>query len=60
MGANNRFKVVVMVMIGGNEGQGARVASRCLWYPQVDRFAHYEYHNESLFAVGIVYGVYYE
>jgi len=60
LGNNNRFKVVVLVMIGANYGQGARVASRCLWYPQYDRFAQYEYHNESLFAVGIVYGVYYE
>lgn len=60
LGSNNRFKVVVLVMIGANFGQGARVASRCLWYPQYDRFAQYEYHNESLFAVGIVYGVYYE
>lgn len=60
LGNNNRFKVVVLVMIGANFGQGARVASRCLWYPQYDRFAQYEYHNESLFAVGIVYGVYYE
>ena len=33
---------------------------RCLWYPQFDRFASYSYYNESLFAVGTVYGVYYE
>lgn len=60
LGSNNRFKIVVLVIIGANYGQGARVASRCLWYPQYDRFAQYEYHNESLFAVGVVYGVYYE
>ncbi|XP_063683896.1 dynein light chain Tctex-type 5-B-like [Bolinopsis microptera] len=60
LGKQNRFKIVVMVLIGSMEGQGVRCASRCLWYPQCDRFATYHYNNEHLFAVGTVYGVYYE
>jgi len=60
LGIHNRFKIVVLVMVGSMKGQGVRCASRCLWYPQFDRFASYSYYNESLFAVGTVYGVYYE
>eukprot|EP00116_Pleurobrachia_bachei_P000671 sb/3460933/ len=43
LGSNNRYKVVVLVIIGSNQGQGARVASRCLWYPQYDRHVVIEY-----------------
>jgi len=60
LGKQNRFKIVVLVLVGSMEGQGVRCASRCLWYPQFDRFATYSYYNEHLFAVGTVYGVYYE
>jgi len=60
LGTQNRYKIVVLVMVGSMQGQGVRCASRCLWYPQFDRFASYTYQNEHLFAVGTVYGVYYE
>lgn len=60
LGHKNRFKVVVLVMVGSMKGQGVRCASRCLWYPQSDRCASYTYNNEQMFAVGNVYGVYYE
>ena len=60
LGKDSRYKIVVLVLMGSIAGQGAQVASRCLWYPQFDKFASYSYKDENLFAVGTVYGVYYE
>ena len=60
LGKENRYKIVVLVMMGSSSGQGVQVASRCLWYPQFDKFASYSYKDENLFAVGTVYGIYYE
>ncbi|XP_002731775.1 dynein light chain Tctex-type 5-B-like, partial [Saccoglossus kowalevskii] len=55
-----RYKVIVLIHIGQIKDQGLKMGSRCLWDPNNDTFSSYEYANNSLFAVGIVYGVYYE
>lgn len=55
-----RFKIVCMVTIGEIRGEGLRVASRCLWNEDFDRFASASVQNATLFAVGTVYGIYFE
>ncbi|XP_013407908.1 tctex1 domain-containing protein 1-B [Lingula anatina] len=55
-----RFKIICLVTIGQLKDQGCRVSSRCLWDPSNDTYASYEFRNSSLFAVGMVFGVYTE
>uniref|UniRef100_A0A0G4GA79 Uncharacterized protein n=1 Tax=Chromera velia CCMP2878 TaxID=1169474 RepID=A0A0G4GA79_9ALVE len=55
-----RYKLIVQVVIGENAGQGIRVSSKCLWDVNLDNWASYSYRNQSLFAVGMVFGCYYE
>jgi len=55
-----RYKVICLMHIGQLNDQSIRVGSRCLWDPTNDTFASFEFRNNSLFAVGTVYGIYYE
>ena len=55
-----RYKIIAIVHIGQLNDQGLRLGSRCLWDQGQDTFASYEFRNNSLFAVGTVYGVYAE
>ena len=55
-----RYKIICHVIIGDIHQQDVRVASRCTWNPDVDSFAEYEFRNFSLYAIGLVYGVYCE
>merc|ERR1712014_141155 len=55
-----RYKIIVQVVIGEQASQGIRVASKCLWDTSSDNWASYTYENPSLFAVGMVFGCYYE
>lgn len=55
-----RYKIVCLVSIGELKNQGIRMGSRCCWDPKRDNFAMGNFKNKTLFAVGIVWGVYYE
>lgn len=55
-----RRKLVSFVTIGAQQGQGARVASRCVWNEKADCYASSSYKNSSLFAVGIVFAIFLE
>eukprot|EP00933_Yihiella_yeosuensis_P046961 TRINITY_DN4258_c1_g4_i1.p1 TRINITY_DN4258_c1_g4~~TRINITY_DN4258_c1_g4_i1.p1 ORF type:complete len:128 (-),score=31.06 TRINITY_DN4258_c1_g4_i1:283-666(-) len=55
-----RYKIIVQVVIGEQASQGIRVASKCLWDVTSDNWASYTFQNSSLFAVGLVFGCYYE
>merc|ERR1712066_1175722 len=55
-----RYKIIVQVVIGEQASQGLRVASKCLWDVTSDNWASYTFQNNSLFAVGMVFGCYYE
>mmetsp|Transcript_130264 Transcript_130264/g.324790 ORF Transcript_130264/g.324790 Transcript_130264/m.324790 type:complete len:127 (-) Transcript_130264:358-738(-) len=57
---NPRYKIIVQVVIGEQASQGIRVASKCLWDTSSDNWASYTFQNNSLFAVGMVFGCYYE
>ncbi|XP_062509024.1 dynein light chain Tctex-type 5-like [Corticium candelabrum] len=54
-----RYRFVVLVHLGQLRGQGLRIASRCLWDVEVDSEATWSMKNNSLFAVGTVFGIYY-
>lgn len=56
----SRFKFVCSVTIGQNKGQGVRIASRSVWDTNCDQFVSESFKNETLFAVGVVFGVYKE
>lgn len=55
-----RYKVVCVVTIGSKESQGLRIASRCLWNVKFDTSVSACLEGERFFAVGTVYGVYFE
>ena len=55
-----RYKIVCTVDMGSIAEQGLRVASRCLWDKVQDSLGTATFKNESLFAVGTVFGVYHE
>ena len=55
-----RFRFVCTVTIGQVKGQSVRMASRCVWDTERDNFVSESFRNESIFAVGTVYGVYKE
>jgi len=55
-----RYKIMSQVTVGKNDGQGIRVASKCLWDKNNDNWASASYKNQFIFAVGMVFGVYYE
>ncbi|KAM3129117.1 hypothetical protein pb186bvf_018753 [Paramecium bursaria] len=55
-----RYKLCCQVYAGEIKGQGVKVTSKCLWDTTWDNYASYQYTNEFMYAVGIVFGVYYE
>ena len=55
-----RYKIVCMITLGTKESQGVRVASRCLWNSHFDTCVSACFEREKFFAVGTVYGIYYE
>ncbi|CAG2200399.1 unnamed protein product [Mytilus edulis] len=55
-----RYKIISNVIIGQCKDQGLETASRSVWDPKHDSFAYVVYKNTSLFAIGIVHGVYFE
>lgn len=56
-----RYKHVVVVTIGSlKERPGVYLGSRCLWNDKTDSFCTARYQNKSLYAIAMVYGLYYE
>jgi len=55
-----RYKVVLQSVIGEVKGQGAYIASRCLWDTETDNYASYSFKNSSLFCTVMVFGLYLE
>lgn len=56
-----RYKIITILHIGSlRSGQSIRIGSRCLWDTNCDTYSSYEFKNNSLFAVAMVYGVYFE
>ena len=56
-----RFKLVAVVSLGSiRDRPRLQFGSRCFWNPNTDRFASVKYTNGSLFAVAMIYGLYFE
>ena len=55
-----RYKIVCQILIGEKDDQGLEVATRCLWNEDTDNWACATYTNDSLFAVAMIHGVYFE
>ena len=55
-----RYKIVCLVTIGSKASQGLRIASRCLWNDQFDTVVTASFETKDFFAVGTVYGIYYD
>ena len=54
------YKIVCLVTIGSKVSQGLRIASRCLWNDQFDTVVTASFEKKDFFAVGTVYGIYYD
>jgi hypothetical protein len=55
-----RYKIISNVIIGQCKDQGLETASRAVWDAKNDNFSYVVYKNTSLFAIGLVHGVYFE
>ncbi|XP_066536276.1 dynein light chain Tctex-type 5-A [Hoplias malabaricus] len=56
-----RYKLVCLALVGQpGQGQSLRVTSRALICPHTDDHATAVFQNQSLFAVAVAYGVYWE
>ncbi|KAA0719374.1 Tctex1 domain-containing protein 4 [Triplophysa tibetana] len=55
-----RYKLVCQVVVGQSGKQGVRVASRSLLNVDTDDYTSAVFQNQTLFAVAIVHGVYFE
>lgn len=55
------YKMVAVVSIGSmKERPGMQFGSRCLWNKETDNFVSAKYNNTSIFAVAMIYGLYYD
>ncbi|KAK2170417.1 hypothetical protein LSH36_3g27018 [Paralvinella palmiformis] len=55
-----RHKYVCHIILGERSDQSMQVSSRCAWDVQTDNSASARFDNKSIFAVGLVYGIYFE
>ncbi|XP_064624935.1 dynein light chain Tctex-type 5-B-like isoform X2 [Lineus longissimus] len=55
-----RYKLISWVTIGEKKDQGVRIGSRCVWDQDRDNFATATFENTHIYAVGMMYAVYYE
>ncbi len=56
----DRYKIVSLVHLGQSIDQGLRISSLCLFDKDFDNYAEFKYNQGSIFAVGVVYGIYME
>ena len=56
----SRYKIISVVSIGQNREQSVTMATRSVWDPRFDSYAQYSFEREDIFAIGIVYGIYFE
>jgi len=55
-----RYKIVVHVVIGQNNGQDGRVASRCLWNTDYDNCVSIQYKSKFMWASAVIFVLYAE
>jgi len=55
-----RYKIVAIVTIGSVDQSASSCASQCVWNEKFDTYSEFSFKNGSLYALGIVYGMYQE
>ncbi|CAH1242754.1 dynein light chain Tctex-type 5-B-like [Branchiostoma lanceolatum] len=55
-----RYKLVCFVHLGTGKKSEVHASSQCIWNPDIDSYADFTFTNQQMFAVGIVWGMYYE
>ncbi|KAG8465719.1 hypothetical protein KFE25_005289 [Diacronema lutheri] len=55
-----RYKLIVQVQMGENNGQALRTASRCLWAPESDVSVSGSFVKGRMFATATVFCLYHE
>ncbi|XP_020309311.1 tctex1 domain-containing protein 3 [Oncorhynchus kisutch] len=56
----DRYRYVARVVVGEKKGQTVKIASRTLWDDEKDNFLTLNFENRHLFAVGMVFAIYFE
>lgn len=56
----HRYKLIVQTIVGENQNQGVRVASKSLWNAKFDNYASASVMANDIFAICMVFGLYYE
>ncbi len=56
----SRYKIITWVVIGQKGCNDIRIASKGLWDNDNDTYAEVFYENNSLYALGVCYGIYQE
>ena len=56
----NRYKLIVQLTIVEAANQGLRIASRCLWDPDVDNFAEYTLSTTTMHVNAVAFALYWE
>ena len=59
LGKDKRYKYIVQVIIGQNNGQGVRVGSRQFWDEDTDDCATVTYMNDSVFCLVAAFALYF-
>ena len=54
----DRYKIVVVVVVGEKKNQDVVVTSRCTWEPKFDDYASSAYQNKDVFGSAQVFGIY--
>jgi len=55
----SRFKIIVSVTLCDcAHTEAAASSSRCIWDSDTDAYTSYTFKNDSIFCLGVVYGVY--
>ena len=56
----SRYKIVCSIVLLQNKGQGAEIASRCVWNEATDSHASYTFTSPAVVAICNVHGVYFD
>ena len=55
---DERYKYIVQVTVGENNGQGMKVQSRSVWDEDTDDVAYVSFKNDAIFVIVIAFAVY--
>ncbi|VVC45358.1 Tctex-1 [Cinara cedri] len=55
----NRYKLMVQVILGERRGAGIKIGSRCVWDADTDSLAFDQFLNETIFCMTVAFVVYF-